>query len=343
MESLVYARAPVIPSGGRAVASCRTGLRYISPLAWAHPADRAALRALRMIPGFDDVVRYIVGGVGERGVRLIFQANAVRVGPTQLGRVDALFGDVLHALDAPVRPDLFVSQAPAMSPGTYGLHQPFIVLHSSMLDLADDELAFILGHEVGQVLSGHAVYKTLLAMATHVRLGSLPPIAQLARLPLRFALVEWQRKSKLSGDRAGLLACQNPDAALRTFLRLASGARMEDLDLDAFLEQVRQYRCGAAGWVERFFRLVHGSGVPQPFHTLRAAELDGWLQNGGYHRILSGDYPRRDAIVLRPVVDESVTVDGPVSETAPVSGNVLAIARRAARTVAEAIWKKRAA
>ena len=59
-----------------------TPLPNISPLAWEHPADRAALNALRALPGFDEAVKRILGFFGERGVRYFFLANAVRVGST---------------------------------------------------------------------------------------------------------------------------------------------------------------------------------------------------------------------------------------------------------------------
>ena len=59
-------------------------LPEIAAVSWEHPADRAALQALRSVPGFDEVVRKIVALLGgERGIRLLFQANAVRVGPAQ--------------------------------------------------------------------------------------------------------------------------------------------------------------------------------------------------------------------------------------------------------------------
>ena len=50
-------------------------LTQIAPVAWEHPADRAALQSLRAVPGFDEVVKKIFGFIGERGVRLIFQAG----------------------------------------------------------------------------------------------------------------------------------------------------------------------------------------------------------------------------------------------------------------------------
>ena len=60
-----------------------TPLPQIASTAWEHPADRAALNTMRALPGFDDVVRKIAGFFGERGLRQLFLANAVRTGPTQ--------------------------------------------------------------------------------------------------------------------------------------------------------------------------------------------------------------------------------------------------------------------
>src|SRR2546425_2179873 len=69
-------------------------LTQIAPVTWEHPADRAALQSLRSVPGFDEVVKKVYGFIGEPGVRLIFQADAVRVGPTQFPRLNQLYTDV---------------------------------------------------------------------------------------------------------------------------------------------------------------------------------------------------------------------------------------------------------
>ena len=51
----------------------------IDAVSWEHPADRAALQTLRAIPGFDQVVRKLVAMLGgERGIRLLFQGNAIK-------------------------------------------------------------------------------------------------------------------------------------------------------------------------------------------------------------------------------------------------------------------------
>ena len=74
-------------------------LTDISATAWEHPADRAALQTLRKIPGFDEVVKRIFGFFGERGIRLMFQANAVRVGPKQFPKLHGLMTEVTTTMD----------------------------------------------------------------------------------------------------------------------------------------------------------------------------------------------------------------------------------------------------
>ena len=46
---------------------------------------------------------------------------------------------------------------------TIGMDKPIIVINSSMLDLLDEEeMRFVIAHELGHAQSGHAVYRTLL-------------------------------------------------------------------------------------------------------------------------------------------------------------------------------------
>ncbi len=76
------------PRHNLAAARPRKTLPKIAAVTWEHPADRAGLQSLRSIPGFDLVVKKISGFIGERGVRLLFQADAVRVGPKQFPRLN---------------------------------------------------------------------------------------------------------------------------------------------------------------------------------------------------------------------------------------------------------------
>ena len=197
----------------------------ISGVSWEHPADRAALQALRAIPGVDEVIRKTLALLGgERGVRLLFQGNAVRVGPAQLPTLWHLHNEVVTTFDWPVVPELYVSQTPFFNAGAYGIDQPFIVLHSAAIELLDgDELRVLLAHELGHAISGHALYRTIAAILALISLGALPTLAGLAVLPVRLAFLEWSRKSELSADRAGLLGAQDIVAAQRLDMKTAGG------------------------------------------------------------------------------------------------------------------------
>ena len=66
-------------------------LTQIDPRSWEHPADRAALNALRKIPVFDQVLRAVFGFFGEKPLRLAFLSGSVRVSETQFTRVHRLY------------------------------------------------------------------------------------------------------------------------------------------------------------------------------------------------------------------------------------------------------------
>ncbi len=272
----------------------RRVLSEISPLAWEHPADRAALNALRKVPGFDLALRKVFGLFGERQLRLAFQANAVRVSERQYADLHAQLLRVCRTLDVAEAPQLYVSQTPVVNAGALGMNEPFIVLNSSILEvLAADEVETIIGHEVGHIASGHVLYRTLLVLLLRLSLFRFP-IAGLAVRPVLYALLEWYRKSELSADRAGLLAVQEPEASMRGLMHLAGGSRGRTLDLDAFLEQSDEYRQDG-GLLDSVYKVLNLLGATHPFAVVRVAELRDWIDSGAYERILSGDYPRRGA------------------------------------------------
>lgn len=273
----------------------RVVLNEIAAVSWEHPADRAALQSLRRVPGFDEVVKRIFGALGERGVRLLFQADAVRVGPKQFPRLNALYTEVLTTMDWPTRPELFVSQTPFVNAGAYGMDEPFIVVNSGTINLLDDEeMRVLLGHELGHVMSGHVLYHTILVLLFNISLSALPFLAGLALMPIKLALLEWYRKSELSSDRAGLLASQDPLISMRMFLKLAGGGHTSEMDLDTFLVQATEYE-EASGIADTIYKILNTLPQSHPFATLRASELQRWVRAGDYDRILSGEYVRRGA------------------------------------------------
>ncbi|HEV7591451.1 MAG TPA: M48 family metallopeptidase [Longimicrobium sp.] len=266
-------------------------LTGIDSRSWEHPADRAALNALRRLPGFDEVLRKLFGMFGERQVRLAFLANAVRVSETQHPRLHALWADVGRTLDAPAEYPLYVTQNPTYNAAALGMDKPFVIVHSEMVrDFEDEELRFVLGHELGHVMSGHQLYTTMLMLLMALARGNFSLLG-LAALPVVLALLEWSRKAELSCDRAGLLAVQAPEPGLRTMLQFAGGTFTEN-NLAAFVEQAEEYR-DSSDLTDQVFKVLNLLWVTHPFPVIRVAEMRSWFESGEYDRIMAGEYRRR--------------------------------------------------
>jgi len=316
----------------------------IAPVTWEHPADRAALQALRAIPGVDQIIRKILGILGgERGIRLLFQGNAVRVGPTQFPRLWAMHIENCTTFDWAKVPELYVTQTPIFNAGAYGVDDPFIVIHSSAFELLDeDEQRVLLAHELGHVMSGHALYTTIAAIMALISLGVLPLPLELVALPVRLAFLEWSRKSELSADRAELVGSQDPAASMRLFMKMAGGAntvnvRPGDLNLEPFMQQANEYAL-QNDLVDIVYKAINTLVVTHPMNVVRAGEVQKWIHSGAYERILNGEYVRRGSEAdERPLRDDMrEAAQHYRSEFSEFAGQVKDAARRATERARDA-------
>lgn len=276
-------------------ARARVVLTGISSRAWEHPADRGALTALRELRGFDEVLKVIAGVWNERAWRLQFLGGAIKVDHRQYPRVHRIYAEAATSLDVQDLPELFVQNDRSLNAMAVGMKKPFIVVNTGMLELADDdELRCLLGHELGHVLSGHAVYRTMIIILTQLVLRlAWFPIGVFAIYGIIAALFEWWRKAELSADRAGLLACQDPAASLRLSMKLAGGGDLSEVDTTAYLEQANEYE-RSGDLRDSILKIMLVAFRSHPMPVARAADIRRWVDSGEYHRILAGDYPRRE-------------------------------------------------
>jgi Zn-dependent protease with chaperone function len=133
---------------------------------------------------------------------------------------------------APV--ELFVAESPVMNAYTFGLSRPkTIVVYSSLLSAMDnDEMRFVLGHEMGHVRLGHTWLNSLVGGIA----GVPAPVASEAIVVFIFRW--WNRTCEYSADRAGLLACGRPEKAVSALVKLAAGPGVQSA---AQLERALRY------------------------------------------------------------------------------------------------------
>lgn len=272
----------------------RQYLTDIHPKSWEHPADRAALVALKKVKGLDLLIQTIFGNTTERSLRLFYLASAVRATEKQFPKVYSLLREACNVLDVKEPPEVFVTQNPMLNAGAVGLKKPFITLNSSIVDaLSEDELLVVIGHELGHCLSGHTLYKTLLAVMLKLSFGLIRiPLAGIAIIPIILALKEWDRKSELTADRAGLLAGQTPDSSYRGLMKLAGGNNIGEMDINEFFLQAAEYD-KSENIGDSFFKLLNLMNMSHPFPVIRLPELKRFVEDGSFDKILGGEYLRR--------------------------------------------------
>jgi Zn-dependent protease with chaperone function len=114
---------------------------------------------------------------------------------------------------------VFVAPSRALNAYTFGLSSPkIVVLYSGLLGVMDeDELAFIVGHEQGHVALGHTWLNSLVGGMAGI------PASWSAGLVMTAAFLWWNRSCEISADRAGLLACGNPEKAVSALVKLGAG------------------------------------------------------------------------------------------------------------------------
>jgi Zn-dependent protease with chaperone function len=266
-------------------------LAGISPRAYQHPADKAASSALSAIPQLERVVRKLIELGYERALRQSALGASVRLGEQQLPRVWAEHRFAYAMLDIDDVPRLYMTALPFANAAAIGAKRPIVVVNSELVRLLDPpQRRAVFAHEASHILSDHQLYGTALAILSGLATaGRLP----LPLVPIRTALLEWSRAAELSCDRAAALVTRDPLVVCRTFMSLAGGAMVDQLDLDAFMKQGIEYTDEGTG-LERLTRLLTDLGVTHPLPVRRMRELMAWVRGGDYDRITGGDYIRRD-------------------------------------------------
>ncbi|MEQ8995086.1 MAG: M48 family metallopeptidase [Coleofasciculus sp. B1-GNL1-01] len=254
-----------------------------------HPLDFQATQALKQFPGLDLMVRNLLGPLAEQFFYLNNIAASVLVGENQLPHLHDLLLDACKTLDLEP-PQLYVQQHPVPNAYTFAMRgkQPFIVLHTALIDmLTPEEIQAVIAHELGHLKCEHGVYLTPLNIMI-LAASLLPTWGAVIAQSLQEQMLEWLRCAEFSCDRAALLATQNPRVVMSVLMKLAGGSPTlaPQLNLDAFIAQARAYDDISNSELGELLKSAQTAQLSHPVPVLRAREIDKWASSQAYQSLL---------------------------------------------------------
>ena len=254
---------------------------------YEHPFDQKALAALKNTPGIDLVGKFITEHMVERVYNVQYTGSHLRVTKESYPKIYEYLEYACQILDVKKVPEFYIEWGYSVNAVTVGSENPIVVINSGLIDLCDDEeIMFVIGHELGHVKSNHMLYH-MMAQVINIII-SMIPFGGIAAAPVQLALFYWDRMSEFTADRAGLLCCQDKDAAIRAFMKMAGIPikQFNDMNYNTFIQQARDFKQLDFDGMNKIIKTISIADDTHPWTVMRAAELLNWIENGSYENLI---------------------------------------------------------
>lgn len=260
---------------------------------YEHPLDRSALDALEGTPGLENLLRRVNQYGIEKLMKTMYTGSYIKVAAGSFPKVYSAFQEVCEIIHLKPVPDLYVGRIPDIDAFTIGSENPIVILADRAVEcFTAPELAYVMGHEIGHIKSQHGLYH-MLANQIFPYIGELITtttlgVGGLLTTPIQLALASWSRKAEFTCDRAGLLACQDLDAAITTLMKIAGApsTHYSRLDPSVFLSQAREFKGYDEDSLNRIIKILINLENSHPWTVMRCAELSAWVDSGDYQMVI---------------------------------------------------------
>ena len=102
------------------------------------------------------------------------------------------------------------------------------------------------------------------------------------------AIFDWERKSELSADRAGLICVQDRHIANRTFMKMACATPKfyDQMSEEEFTKQIKTYEeASDSSFLNQAYITFITAKMNHPFTIMRAKHLDNWIEKGEFTNV----------------------------------------------------------
>ncbi|MBQ7886273.1 MAG: M48 family metallopeptidase [Clostridia bacterium] len=268
-----------------------TRLENLGAVDYMYPGEDNAFNQVRKIPLLDQLMGEIIAVQTNTSALPQTQANLYRVTERSCPKVYALFELAKARLDMHEEIPLFIQPDFDFNACAYGGASPFIIIHSSFIkNCSDEELLFVLGHELGHIKGNHAVYDRIVVelvnkLLTATGLGRFGVLTE----GVTIALYDWMRKHEYSADRAGAIASGHPEhaiEAIQTLLGVHEKLKGVSVSTQDLLEQHGAYQEENKSIVSKLVMLSQIIKSSHPWAVDRIHELNQWMESGEFEALI---------------------------------------------------------
>lgn len=257
---------------------------------YEHSFDKTALESLRSLDGFDTVTNFILNWTTIKWHIVQLCGSNFHVTKESCPELYNMVHEAAETLDIDRLPKIYTQWSYNINAMTTGYkNDTILTIYSGAVDLmTDPELTYIIGHELGHIKSGHVLYHVMAQFIT--QLISSTVLTGKFLIPIQLGLAYWNRMSEFTADRAGLLACQDLDAALSAIMKMAGIPKryFNTADPHVFLDQANEFMHQYGDTVNSIIRNISILDDSHPWTIMRAYELVKWVESGDYQAILDG-------------------------------------------------------
>lgn len=289
----------------------RTILKDLHTSEYEHPLDRVTLDALRKIPLFPKVLELCT--VPQNSItRMELLGSNLKVTERQMPSLYKMMREGCEVLEVE-EPLFYVSSSPQLNAYTACPDKPIVCIYSYLLDMMDDdEVRFIIGHELSHIKSQHIIYQALGAILGENLLSALlstvpglSTFSQPAIYALNYAYYEWFRAAELSCDRGGYLACQNFTASCKALMKLAGSSQryVNELNLDEFIAQSKDFQDAGSEALGMVQKIILSNGRSHPWSVSRVHALIKFNESGEYDQVIARTAPRKEVPEPSPMLE----------------------------------------
>ena len=280
---------------------------------YIHPSDRAALKALKAIPGFQPLMKFFMSIWNEKLFRIENMSSNLRVNDAQMKKYYDLLPPICDKLGIEV-PDLYIKMDVQPNAYTYGDTKPFVVLTSGLLErFPDDLVATVIAHECGHIACHHTLYSTMgrILLNGAIQASSGLGAAALISESLSIAFYYWMRCSEFSADRAAIICDGKADDLTRMCMHFSGyDPRFdEEANLDEFMKQAEDYKSLTTdSKLNKVLEFYMYKSIDHPLNALRALDAKKWGESEEAAKIFeyldNGSEEILDSFLL-PVTDSA--------------------------------------